>query len=143
MDRLFEAIIHLKKEGFMGRPKSAYPTEAEFQLLNWFWAREVATIRDVCDDAREAGLKNVYTSNATITRIMLEKGYLEIVDKRRPQKFKPTIRKQDVVPVMLRGIVGRLFGGNVDEAIKALTDLKKSGPPKSSPAKSGQPKKRS
>lgn len=102
----------------MGRPKSTTLTTAEMELLTTMEGD--MTIRDMSDVLRDRGRTLAYTSVATIARIMVDKGFLVLVDDRRPQKFRATIGREEAQRDAMADVVKRLFAGNVNAAKKAL-----------------------
>lgn len=111
----------------MGRPASNRPTDAELEILQVFWKRGIATVRDIHDDLG-ANRKVAYTSIATIVRIMIEKDMVQIVDARRPQKFKATISEEQARKDITDDWLKRLFNGSVVNLMRhALTSRKCTG----------------
>jgi predicted transcriptional regulator len=108
----------------MGRPRSNRPTDAEIEILRVLWQRGTATVRDISDDLTRTK-KIAYTSIATIVRIMVEKNMVEIVDVRRPQKFKAVINEKDARKSITDEWLTRMFGGSILNLVKhALTGRK-------------------
>lgn len=101
----------------MGRPLSTRPTDAEFEILCCFWRRGTATIRDIHDDLLKKR-KVAYTSVATIVRIMVEKGYMEIVDPRRPQRFKTVLDESETRRAITDEWANRMCGGSIAEIVR-------------------------
>lgn len=108
----------------MGRPKSTRPTDAELEILRFLWQRGVATVRDIQDDLIRTK-KIAYTSIATIMRIMVEKNMVEIVDERRPQKFKAIVTETDARKRVTDDWLSRMFNGSIADLVRhALTGRK-------------------
>ncbi len=108
----------------MGRPRSNRPTDAELEILRVLWQRGTATVRDISDDLTKTK-KIAYTSIATIVRIMVEKDMVEIVDERRPQRFKPTISEKDARKSVTDEWLSRMFNGSIANLFRhALTGRK-------------------
>lgn len=108
----------------MGRPKSNRPTDAEIEILRVLWQRGTATVRDISDDLTRTK-KIAYTSIATIVRIMVEKNMVEIVDARRPQKFRAVINEKDARKSITDEWLSRMFGGSITSLVRhALTGRK-------------------
>lgn len=88
------------------------------------WQRGTATVRDISDDLTKTK-KIAYTSIATIVRIMVEKDMVEIVDARRPQRFKPIISERDARKAVTDEWLSRMFGGSIANLLRhALTGRK-------------------
>lgn len=108
----------------MGRPRSNRPTDAEIEILRVLWQRGVATVRDIADDLTRTK-KIAYTSIATIVRIMVDKNMVEIVDVRRPQKFRAVINEKDARKSITDEWLSRMFGGSILDLVRhALTGRK-------------------
>ena len=108
----------------MGRPRSNRPTDAEIEILRVLWQRGTATVRDISDDLTRTK-KIAYTSIATIVRIMVEKNMVEIVDVRRPQKFRAVINEKDARKSITDEWLSRMFGGSITNLVRhALTGRK-------------------
>lgn len=101
----------------MGRPLSTRPTDAEFEILCAFWQRGSATVRDIHDDLLKKR-RVAYTSIATIVRIMEEKGYVDIVDARRPQKFRVLLEESETRKQVTDAWADRMCGGSIAEMLR-------------------------
>ncbi len=109
--------VHPRIVPRMGRPISNRPTDAEFEILVCLWERGIATIRDVHDHLL-LKRKVAYTSVATIMRIMLAKGMVELTDERRPQKFRAVITEVDARKLVADEWLERLFAGSVTDLVR-------------------------
>jgi predicted transcriptional regulator len=117
----------------MGRPKATAPTTAEMRCLVELWKKDnhTGTVRDIHD----ATPKHAYTSIATIVRIMVEKDYVEIFDKRRPQRFRAKVGPELAVETV-QCFIQEAFGG--DAATVAAAVAKIQGITPAAPAKKGK-----
>ncbi len=61
----------------MARPRARELTERELEVMHVFWDRGESTVAKVRDDLTAAGRRLAYTTVATLTRILTEKGFLE------------------------------------------------------------------
>jgi predicted transcriptional regulator len=108
----------------MGRPRSNRPTDAEIEILRVLWQRGPATVRDISDELTRTK-KIAYTSIATIVRIMVEKKMVEIVDIRRPQKFRAVIDENDARKSITDEWLSRMFNGSITNLVRhAMTGRK-------------------
>lgn len=101
----------------MGRPRSTRPTDAEFEILHHLWERDTATVRDIEDDLKPRR-KVAYTSIATIMRIMVEKKLVEIVDERRPQRFRAVIGETEARKQVTDEWLSRQFDGSITQLVR-------------------------
>lgn len=101
----------------MGRPKSTRPTDAEMEILRVLWSSGEQTVRDIHDEISKTK-RIAYTSLATIMRIMVEKEIVEIVDARRPQKFRAVLSEKEGRKAVTDEWLSRQFGGSVTELIR-------------------------
>lgn len=105
----------------MGRPASKRPTDAELEILQVLWDSKTATVRDIADVLTKRK-RVAYTSIATIVRIMVDKEYVEIVDARRPQKFRPVISETEARKSVTDEWLERMFEGSLSNLVRhALT----------------------
>lgn len=110
----------------MARPSSTHPTDGELEILQVFWQKGDCTVRDV-HDALNAKRDLSFTTVATMVRIMLQKGYLSMVDERRPQVFAAKITRDRTISGMLKDIRKKLLGGSVKKLVMhALADASSS-----------------
>ena len=102
-------------------------TPQELAIMKVVWKTERATVRDVYEALRQ--IRPVaYTTVMTMMRILEEKGFLRksLVD--RAHVYKPTKPRQQVVGVLLREFIDRVFDGAPDRLLvhlakdNALTD---------------------
>lgn len=95
------------------------------RILRSLWARKVATVRDIHDDYVAADSTIAYTSIATIVRVMVDKGLAEIVDARRPQKFRALITQEDASKQVTDAWLEQMFDGSLANLFRhALTGRK-------------------
>jgi len=106
----------------MGRPASSYPTITELKILNYLWSHGIMTVRDIADEVAKSDQKIAYTSIATIVRIMVDKGYVEITDARRPQKFKAVVDRKATTASVIDGLIRAMFGGSRERFLISLVD---------------------
>jgi BlaI family transcriptional regulator, penicillinase repressor len=85
-----------------------------------------ASVRDV-HQAINKKKKTAYSSVATIMRIMANKGWVNLTDVKRPQKFAPAITKENLGKSLMEDMASRIFGGSVVSMVRhALTGKKRS-----------------
>jgi BlaI family transcriptional regulator, penicillinase repressor len=103
----------------MARPRSIVPTSGELEILNVLWRLKVATIRDVHDEL-VATRSVASTTVATMMQVMLKKGLLEVVDERRPQKYRAVLGDEQTKRAAIADVLKRFFGGSRKRLMQAL-----------------------
>lgn len=94
------------------------------EILQFLWQRGTATVRDIQDDMTRSR-KVAYTSIATIMRIMVDKGTVQIVDERRPQKFIAVMSESEARKKVTDEWLDRMFSGSIVELVRhALANRK-------------------
>jgi BlaI family penicillinase repressor len=93
----------------MRRP-STILTGAELEIMHVVWNRKHATVRDVYEALRERR-KVAYTSVMTVMKILEQKGYLKKNQQERAYVYHPAQPRSEVLGVMVRDFVDRVFQG--------------------------------
>jgi BlaI family transcriptional regulator, penicillinase repressor len=106
----------------MARPKLGRPTDVETEILTVLWKQGAISIR-VIHRAMNRRRPVAFSSVATITRIMEKKGWVTLVDVKRPQKFAPNINRQQFARLVLGDLIARAFDGSKVELETALADV--------------------
>jgi BlaI family penicillinase repressor len=85
-------------------------TPHELAIMKVVWKLDAATVRDVYETLR-ARRAIAYTTVMTMMKILEEKGYLKKVRVERAYVYRPTKPRQQVLGVMVRDFVDRVFDG--------------------------------
>ena len=93
----------------MRRPSTTL-TGAELEIMHVVWSKEKATVRDVYEALRERR-KVAYTSVMTVMKILEQKGYLKKMQEERAYVYQPAQPRSQVLGVMVRDFVDRVFQG--------------------------------
>jgi predicted transcriptional regulator len=93
----------------MRRPSTTL-TGAELEIMHVVWSKEKATVRDVYEALRERR-KVAYTSVMTVMKILEQKGYLKKKQQERAYVYRPARPRAQVLGVMVRDFVDRVFQG--------------------------------
>jgi predicted transcriptional regulator len=72
--------------------------------------------------------EDAYTSVATIMRIMLDKGTIRMVEKRRPQRFAANLTKADLGTAVLDDLCEGIFAGSLVTLLRHALSVKKRTP---------------
>lgn len=101
--------------------ETVQPSEFELQVLGALWENGPGTVRQVLDWLAD-GKARAYTSVLSVMQVMHKKGLLAV--ERQPEGlahvFTPMVSREQVVVPMLRGLVGRIFGGRTRAAVQHL-----------------------
>jgi predicted transcriptional regulator len=93
----------------MRRPSTTL-TGAELEIMHVVWSKQKATVRDVYEALREHK-KVAYTSVMTVMKILEQKGYLKKKQQERAYIYRPARPRAQVLGVMVRDFVDRVFQG--------------------------------
>ncbi len=85
-------------------------TPQELAIMKVVWRLGSATVRDVYE-AMRAERTVAYTTVMTMMRILEDKGYLKKTLVERAHVYKPTRARQQVIGVMVKDFVDRVFDG--------------------------------
>src|SRR5919107_1860927 len=85
-------------------------TPQELAIMKVIWRLGSATVRDVYEALRTERTV-AYTTVMTMMRILEDKGYLKKTRVDRAHLYKPTRARQQVIGVMVKDFVDRVFDG--------------------------------
>ncbi|NLF07235.1 MAG: BlaI/MecI/CopY family transcriptional regulator [Pirellulaceae bacterium] len=106
----------------MVRPKSAYPTELELQILKILWQQSPLAVREVRDALAKGGRDLAHTSVITTLNVMVRKKYLRRRRDGNAYLFEPRIAKEDVSRQVLGDLLDRVFDGSAKAVVMGLFD---------------------
>lgn len=106
----------------MARPKAATLTERELEVMQVFWDHGELAAMDARDELERQGRDLSYTTVATLTRILLEKGFLKQVTHQRPFRFQPIRSHAEVSKNLLGELLKRVFGGSREQLLLRLME---------------------
>jgi len=109
----------------MARPKASELTERELEVMHLFWNRGEQTVAAARDDLAAQGRDLAYTTVATLTRILVEKGFLEQVNEELPFRFRAIRTFEDVSGNLVTELVRRVFGGSREQLLVRLMEQRK------------------
>lgn len=112
----------------MARPKASELTERELEVMHLFWNRGEQTVAAARDELAVAGRDLAYTTVATLTRILVEKGFLQQVNEERPFRFRAIRTFEDVSGNLVTELVKRVFGGSREQLLVRLMEQRKLSP---------------
>jgi predicted transcriptional regulator len=108
----------------MARLPAKELTERELQIMHVFWRRGEITSQDVQDELTASGLDLAYTTVATLVRILVDKGHLQITHHERPFRYQATQPYEKVSGRLLTDLVERVFHGSRKQLLLRLMEDK-------------------
>ena len=109
----------------MARPKASELTERELEVMHVYWNRGEQTVAAARDELAAEGRDLAYTTVATLTRILTEKGFLQQVNEERPFRFRAIRTFEEVSGNLLTELVKRVFGGSREQLLVRLMEQRK------------------
>ena len=109
----------------MARPKASELTERELEVMHVYWNRGEQTVAAARDELAAEGRDLAYTTVATLTRILTEKGFLQQVNEERPFRFRAIRTFEEVSGYLLTELVKRVFGGSREQLLVRLMEQRK------------------
>jgi predicted transcriptional regulator len=101
--------------------KRQKPSDLELQVLSVLWESGSATVRDLLK-AIPDGKKRAYTTMLSVVQVM-EKKHLVTHDRDGlTHVYRPTVKKKDVLPPLLRSLTTNIFGGSPAKVLQSLLD---------------------
>ncbi|HTV01977.1 MAG TPA: BlaI/MecI/CopY family transcriptional regulator [Luteitalea sp.] len=98
-------------------------TPQELAIMKVVWRLGTATVRDVHDALRKAHRDDLaYTTTLTMMRILEQKGVLakEADADSRAHRYRPVRSQRQMMRVMVREFVDRVFDGAADSLVAHL-----------------------
>jgi predicted transcriptional regulator len=109
----------------MARPPARDLTDRELEVMHVFWKHREATAADTRDHLAAAGLDRNYATVANLVRILLDKRFLEQVNKERPFLYRPVRSYEDVSGRLLGDLIQRVFRGSREQLLVRLVGERK------------------
>ncbi|MBI1904260.1 MAG: BlaI/MecI/CopY family transcriptional regulator [Planctomycetia bacterium] len=109
----------------MARPRVKELTQRELEVMHAFWRRGETTVAKVRDDLAQAGRDLAYTTVATLTNILQQKGFLGQTSAERPFRYRPRRTFEEVSRSLLSDVLDRVFRGSREELLLRLIEQKK------------------
>ena len=92
----------------MARPLSKELTDRELEVMHAFWRRGETTASDARDELAARGHELAYVTVANLTRILVEKGFLEPTNQQRPFRYRAVRSFEEVSRSLLGDLVERV-----------------------------------
>ena len=104
----------------MARPASKELTDRELEVMHVYWKRGEITAVEAREELAAAGLDRAYVTVANLTRILLDKGYLEAVNDQRPFRYRAVRSFDEVSRTFVSDLVQRVFQGSREQLLVNL-----------------------
>jgi predicted transcriptional regulator len=109
----------------MVRPPTKELTERELEVMHVFWKQGDITAIDAREHLARQGVDRAYVTVANLIRILVEKGFLEPTNERRPFKYRPVRSFESVSQCLVGDLVKRVFRGSRSQLLLNLLGTKK------------------
>ena len=101
----------------MGRPANRELTDRELEVMHAYWRRGEMTAQEARDDLAESGLERAYATVANLTRILVDKGFLEATNDQRPFRYRPVRSFDEAARSLVVDLVNRVFQGSREQLL--------------------------
>ncbi len=100
----------------MVRPKQEL-TDRELEVMHAFWRGGEMTAQDARDELAERGVDLAYVTVANLTRILVDKGFLEATNDQRPFRYRSVRSFDEAARNFVGDLVERVFGGSREQLL--------------------------
>jgi BlaI family penicillinase repressor len=101
----------------MVRPVNKELTDRELEVMHAFWRRGEMTASDARDELAAAGHDLAYVTVANLTRILVEKAYLEATNDQRPFRYRPVRSFDEAARSLVGDLLERVFQGSREQLL--------------------------
>jgi BlaI family transcriptional regulator, penicillinase repressor len=109
----------------MARPASKELTDRELEVMHVYWKRGEITAVEAREELAASGMDLAYVTVANLTRILLDKGFLETVNDQRPFRYRPVRSFDEVSRNFVSDLVTRVFQGSREQLLVNLFNRRK------------------
>lgn len=109
----------------MARPPKQELTDRELEVMHAFWRSGEMTAQQARDELAARGVELAYVTVANLTRILVEKGFLEATNDQRPFRYQPVRSFDEAARGFLGDLVERVFGGSREQLLVNLFGRRK------------------
>jgi len=100
----------------MSSTKFLKPTERELEILEGFWRKNCATVREVHEELSKT--KDVgYTTTLKLMQIMNEKGLVKRDQSTRTHVYQSAVNRENTQKHLLNKMIDSLFGGSSTQLV--------------------------
>lgn len=100
-------------EGAMVRPASKELTERELEVMHVFWQVGESTANEAREVLAKSGIDRAYVTVANLVRLLVDKGFLQPINDKRPFRYRPIRSFEEVSRSLVGDLVQRVFGGSL------------------------------
>ncbi len=112
----------------MARPVAKALTERELELMHIYWQHAAMTAAEARDHLAKTGRDLAYTTVATLSRLLCEKGFLEQTNTERPFLYQAAQAFGNVSKRLVGDLVDRVFQGSRTQLLLTLVEDRKLTP---------------
>jgi predicted transcriptional regulator len=109
----------------MARPPAAELTDRELEVMHAYWKHGELTAAEARDELAAGGHDLAYVTVANLTRILVEKGFLEATNDQRPFRYRPVRSFEDVSRSLVGELIERVFRGSREQLLVNLLGRQK------------------
>jgi predicted transcriptional regulator len=109
----------------MVRPAARELTDRELEVMHVFWRCGEMTAAAAREELASAGHDLAYVTVANLTRILIEKGFLEATNEERPFRYRPVRSFEDVSRSFVGDLLERVFQGSREQLLVNLFGRRK------------------
>jgi predicted transcriptional regulator len=109
----------------MARPPVRELTDRELEVMHVYWKHGELTAADVRNALAAAGHDLAYVTVANLTRILVEKGFLEATNDQRPFRYLPARSFEEVSRSLVGELIERVFRGSREQLLVNLLGRQK------------------
>lgn len=92
----------------MPRPESEGLTPGEHRIMKLFWQRDERSVREIVDTLADQHAV-AYTTVATMLKILVNKGYLELIEGLKPLRYRVRLTRAEARRRAFHQLVSRYF----------------------------------
>ena len=109
----------------MARPAAKELTDRELEVMHVFWKHGEQTAQEARDRLEKNNVNRAYVTVANLVRVLVEKGFLQATNDRRPFRYGPTRTFADVSKNIVSDMVSRVFHGSREQLLVHMFEGKK------------------
>ena len=101
------------------------PTKRELEILSVLWRLKQATVREVYEQMRSAGVPIVQNTVQAFLRTMEDKGLVTHTTRGRAFVYRPTKPRETTGRRLVGGLLNTIYGGAIDQLVDGLFSYRK------------------
>ena len=109
----------------MARPVTKELTDRELVVMHAFWRQGEMTANEARDALAASGHDLAYVTVANLTRILVEKGFLEATNEQRPFRYRPVRSFDEAARSLVGDLLERVFQGSREQLLVNLFGRRK------------------